>query len=175
MRNMTRSITLRLAQPKDSLGIARMSRDLIEYGLDWSYPPLRIRQLIADRETIVLVAAAPTDLAGFAAMRFTDERAHLVLMAVRAEWRRQGMGRQMLDWLLASASTAGIASLHLELRAGNRAALSFYRALGFSVTVRIPGYYQGRESAIRMLRLLRPQGEPPPDWQAPMLGRFRPE
>ena len=30
-----------------------------------------------------------------------------------------------------------------------------YRALGFSETIRVPGYYRGRESALRMIRMLR--------------------
>jgi len=45
-------------------------------------------------------------------------------------------------------------SVHVELRASNEAALSFYRATGFAETFRVPGYYRGRETAVRMIRLL---------------------
>lgn len=168
------ALTLRLAQPRDALAIALMSRDLVEQGLEWSYRAARIRRLIADPDTLVLVAWQQ-GLAGFAVMQFLDERAHLALMAVRPESQRRGVGRQMLQWLLKSAAAAGIASLHLELRADNRTAMAFYRALGFSATVRVQGYYQGREAAIRMLRLLRPPAEPPADWQALMVRRLRPD
>jgi ribosomal protein S18 acetylase RimI-like enzyme len=51
--------------------------------------------------------------------------------------------------------TAGVESIHVELRAHNTAAYTFYRAIGFAETLRLPGYYSGRETAIRMLRLLR--------------------
>jgi len=50
---------------------------------------------------------------------------------------------------------AGIASLHVELRAGNAPARALYRAAGFGETLRIEGYYRGRETAVRMLRQLR--------------------
>ena len=76
-------------------------------------------------------------------------------MAVTPAFHRRGIGRQLLAWLIESAQVAGMASLHLELRAGNTEALAFYGALGFSPTLRMSGYYQGREHAVRMVRVLR--------------------
>ena len=151
------AITLRLAQPRDAHALAVMSRDLIESGLGWSYRPERIVRLIEDRDTTTLVACDDhTGLAGFAIMKFGDERAHLVLLAVRPAHRRHGVGRRMIEWLVASALTAGIAVLSLELRAGNGVAREFYRAMGFSETISIADYYRGGEPAIRMVRALSP-------------------
>ena len=99
-------------------------------------------------------------------MAFGDERAHLVLLAVRPTHRRRGTGRRLIEWQIDSAATAGIASIHLELRVGNVAARTFYRALGFTDTVRIPGYYGGREAAIRMVRVLRAPAPQLVSWQA---------
>jgi len=98
-------------------------------------------------------------------MEFGDERAHLVLLAVRPAQRRMGIGRHLVDWLVESARTAGIASLHLELRAGNEAARGFYRAMGFDETIVVPGYYRGREAALRMIRVLRAAGPVPYTWR----------
>jgi ribosomal protein S18 acetylase RimI-like enzyme len=152
------AITLRLAQPLDAPALAMMSRDLIEHGLDWRYRPVNIARLIADRETITLVACDQGRRIGFAIMAFSDEHAHLVLLAVKPSHRRRGIGQRMMDWLLRSALTAGIASLHLELRANNDGARAFYRALGFSETVQLDGYYDHREAALRMVRMLRAPG-----------------
>lgn len=135
--------------------MAAMSRDYIEVGLGWRYSPRRIAHLIADRETLSLVACDAAGLQGFAVMEFGDERAHLLLMCVRPAQRRLGLGRRMLEWLLESAMVAGMASVHLELRADNDDARTFYRSLGFSDTVLVPGYYRGRVAARRMLRVLR--------------------
>jgi ribosomal-protein-alanine N-acetyltransferase len=167
-------ITLRMAELHDAPPIALMSRDLVEHGLPWAYRPDRIRRLIADRDTIVLVAERQ-GVVGFAAMPFAAEHPHMLLMAVRREAQRRGGGKRMIEWLLRTATTAGITSLHLELRADNHGAFQFYRALGFAPTVRVHGYYQGREAAIRMLRLLREPGAPALDWDA-LVGRWlRPE
>jgi [ribosomal protein S18]-alanine N-acetyltransferase len=149
------SIVLRLARPDEAEALAALSRDLIETGLPWRYRPERIARLIGRRDVSVLVAASGRRIAGFAAMEFGDERAHLMLLAVRPPLQRRGLGRRMVEWLIESAQVAGMASVHLELRQANDAARAFYAALGFSATLQVPGYYDGREGALRMLRLLR--------------------
>jgi [ribosomal protein S18]-alanine N-acetyltransferase len=163
----SQNIALQPACRGDAPAIASMSRDLVEAGLGWQYRSERIRRLIDDPETVTLVARDGERTIGFAIMTFGEERAHLVLLAVCPDCRRRGIARRMARWLLASATTAGIASVHVELRAGNEAAYAFYRALGFSETLRLPGYYRGRETAIRMLRMLRIPGMSGPTWRAP--------
>jgi ribosomal-protein-alanine N-acetyltransferase len=151
----TQDVTLQLADPEDAAVLAEMSRDMIESGLGWRYRTRSLRQLIADAETVALVARHGGAVAGFGIMKFGDERAHLVLLAVQPDARRRGIARRIVEWLVASAATAGVATIHVELRAGNAGAYALYRSLGFEETLRVPGYYSGRETAIRMLRLLR--------------------
>jgi ribosomal protein S18 acetylase RimI-like enzyme len=170
---------IRLAEARDAHAIAEMSRDHIESGLGWRYDTARVQRALRGRDTVVLVSSdRPTYVArdrqgitGFAIMDFGDERAHLVLLAVQPGRRRRGIGRRLVDWLIESSLTAGIASVHLELRADNEAARRFYRALGFSETVLVPKYYNGREAAMRMLRILRAPGPLPLAWRPPALGQ----
>jgi len=179
-----RAITIRLAEPRDAQAIALMSRDFIEAGLGWKYDSARVMRAIRDRETLVVVAcesgkAASTSAAagtrgaitGFAVMEFGDERAHLVLLAVRPSHRRLGIGQRLLEWLVESARVAGMASIHLELRSNNDAARRFYRAMSFYETVLVPGYYRSgegrKEGALRMLRVLRAPGPVPYTWRPP--------
>ena len=179
MKKAKISVAIRIAEPGDAQAIAEMSRDLIESGLGWKYDPAHIQRAMRRRESVVLAASGrPTyvagtrpPLAGFAIMDFGEERAHLVLLAVQPMQRRIGIGRRMMEWLLESALTAGMASVHLELRADNAAGRRFYRALGFSETVLIPRYYDGREAAMRMIRVLRAPGPLPLSWRPPVLGQ----
>jgi ribosomal-protein-alanine N-acetyltransferase len=161
------AITVRLAQPRDAHAIALMSRDLVESGLGWKYDAARVLRAMRDPDTLAPVACDGGRIAGFAFMEFGEERAHLVLLAVRPVHRRLGIGRRLLEWLLESARTAGIASLHLELRTGNEAAQRFYRAMGFDETIVVPGYYRGREAALRMIRVLRAPRPLPHSWRPP--------
>ena len=174
-----RAITVRLAEPRDAQAIALMSRDFIEAGLGWKYDASRVMRAIRDRETLAVVAcdaksgaaAARGAVNGFAIMEFGEERAHLVLLAVRPSHRRAGIGETLFNWLLESSRAAGMASIHLELRSGNDAARRFYRAMGFYETVLVPGYYRGgegrKEGALRMLRVLRNPGPVPYTWRPP--------
>ena len=175
-----RAITVRLAEPRDAQAIALMSRDFIEAGLGWKYDAARVLRAIRDRDTLAVVAceggkgapgASRGAITGFAIMELGDERAHLVLLAVRPSHRRLGIGQRLLDWLLESARVAGMASIHLELRSVNEAARRFYRAMGFYETVLVPGYYRSgegrKEGALRMLRVLRAPGPVPYTWRPP--------
>ena len=148
-------LSLQPAASADAMPIAQMSRELIEAGLPWTWTPERVARNIGRHETLVLTARESEHLAGFAIMQFGDERAHLSLLAVRPDYQRQGVAGRMLEWLTASALTAGIASVHLELRETNLGARRFYLQQGYAETVRIPGYYRGVETAVRMRREIR--------------------
>ncbi|MCC6474486.1 MAG: GNAT family N-acetyltransferase [Burkholderiales bacterium] len=167
MPTRPQNVSLRLARPGDAGVVAALSRDLIESGLGWSWSPERVARAMRDRNTVTLIASERGKLVAFGIMYFGDEHAHLSLLAVRPSHQRQGVGRRMLEWLLQSALTAGIASIHLELRAANHGARRFYRALGFVETAYIPGYYQGKEMALRMMRELRDPRARLPDWRLP--------
>jgi ribosomal protein S18 acetylase RimI-like enzyme len=150
-----RNLVLDFARPSDAPALAVMSRDLIESGLGWSYRPERFVQLIANDDVVALVARIQDRPVGFAVMEFGEERAHLVVLAVQTRHQRCGIGRTLVEWLLESARVAGLTSVHVELRADNSPAYALYRALGFVETLRVPGYYRGRETAIRMILMLR--------------------
>ena len=138
--------------------MAEMSRELIEADLAWRYTPQRMAALIGDAETVALVAHDDAGIHGFAVMQFGDLHAHLALLCVQPALQQRGIGRRLVEWLLASARVAGIVSIKLELRADNVDALAFYLRLGFSETDLAPGYYEGRIAARRMALRLRAQG-----------------
>jgi len=140
--------------------MAEMSRELIEAGLGWRYTPRRMTALIRDPETVALVACDGLRIQGFAVMQFGDVHAHLALLCVRPTQQLRGIGRRLNAWLVESARVAGIASIRLELRADNAAALSFYRRLGFSETQLVPEYYDGYVAARRMTLLLHAEHAP---------------
>jgi [ribosomal protein S18]-alanine N-acetyltransferase len=143
-----------LARASDARDIAEMSRDLIEQGLTWSWTPARVQHFISGPESSVVVARRESRIAAFAIMHFGDDVAHLNLLAVAPEHRRQGIGSQLMDWLTLTALEAGVFRINLELRTNNEAARTFYSRLGFEQLGIVQGYYQGREAALRMSRQL---------------------
>jgi ribosomal-protein-alanine N-acetyltransferase len=149
---MSAKIEFRLATLSDAAEIARMSRDLIETGLGWSWTAPRVARSIRCRDTVGLVAQGLDGVAGFALMYFGLEEAHLNLLAVKPRYQRSGVGRGLLEWLEQSALVAGVSVVYLEVRSTNKGAQVFYERLGYRKVARLPSYYSARESAIRMAR-----------------------
>lgn len=147
-------LSLRLARPPDAVEIAAMSRAIVEYGLRWSWRADRVAASIRDPNVHVLVARVCDQTVGFAIMRYGDEQARLELFGVAHRYRRAGVGRRLLEWLDKCAVVAGISRILLEVRAGNHGAQAFYERMGYRKLAYLPGYYQGREAAVRMGREL---------------------
>ena len=149
---MASTLELETALPSDARPIARLSRRLIERGLDWRWTPGAIAAQIRDPDTEVLVARRGAAIAGFAIMAFRFERreAHLLLMAVDLPHRRRGLGRALFEWLAPLARAGDVATVSLEVRADNPAARAFYANLGFEEEGRLARYYDGRLDAVRM-------------------------
>ena len=151
---MSELATLGLARANDAREIAEMSRDLVEQGLTWSWTQARVQHFISGPESSVVVARREQHIAAFAIMHFGDEVAHLNLLAVAPEHRRQGLGRQIMRWLTETAIEAGVFRINLELLTRIEPARIFYERLGFDELGVVQGYYQGREAALRMSRRL---------------------
>lgn len=143
-------VSIALARTADAAPIAVLSRDLVETGLGWSWRMPRVLCAIRASDHVVLAARAHGRLVGAAVMVFGSDEARLNLLVVARTWQRTGLGSRLVRWLEASALTAGIAVVYLEVRAGRGGVQAFYRHLGYRVVQRLPGYYSGRESALVM-------------------------
>ena len=158
---MIGNLTLRLATRGDAPGIARLSRDRIEQGLGWSWTSPRVLRSILDAATNVVVAQDAGKMLGFGIMKYHDDEAHLLLLAVRARSCRRGVGSALVRWLEQAALVAGIGQVVLEARFTNAGARAFYARLGYLEVQTLPGYYQGREACVRLARdLWLARGEP---------------
>ncbi|MDQ6630101.1 MAG: GNAT family N-acetyltransferase [Pseudomonadota bacterium] len=149
--------SIRFATRTDALVIAEMSRDLIEQGLGWSWNQERVLRSLRHPESNAIVAVRDNERAGFGIMKYGDDEAHLLLLAVRPGHARHGVGRRLVAWLEASARIAGIGRVTLEARHSNSAARAFYLELGYAQTQLLPGYYGGRETSVRMSKVLTVQ------------------
>lgn len=152
---MTDSTRIEIARPGDAPAIARMSHELIEYGLPWKWRPRQILERVRSAAAAAIVTRREEALAGFAIMDFGCGEAHLELLAVEGRFQRCGIGKAMLRRLERAALAAGFPVVGLEVREANHGARAFYRRLGYHQVARIPDYYLAREAALRMARDLR--------------------
>ncbi len=81
--------------------------------------------------------------------RVHDE-VHVLDIAVHPDYRRQGIGRAMMNFAMANMKEMGASSVYLEVRKSNVAAQELYKDLGFNVIGERKGYYENGENAIVM-------------------------
>jgi ribosomal-protein-alanine N-acetyltransferase len=103
---------------------------------------------------------AHTEVAGFALTWRAADEVHLLDLVVDEPQRRRGLGRSLLDALIADARSTGGRIVLLEARASNEPALALYRSAGFFVTdVRRAYYSDNGEDAVVMRLELDPTHE----------------
>lgn len=102
-----------------------------------------------------VVAEDTGDVCGYAGLLFSDEAADVQTLAVAPRYQRRGIGRMLLEALIAQAQTRRARELLLDVRAGNEPALALYARYGFERLARRRGYYgNGREDGLVLRRRL---------------------
>ena len=95
---------------------------------------------------------------GYTVVMIAAGEAHLLNLSVAAPWQRQGMGRELLRFVLKLSRDYGADRILLEVRPSNVSAIALYSSAGFAEIARRRGYYPagaGREDAIVLGRSLR--------------------
>jgi ribosomal protein S18 acetylase RimI-like enzyme len=156
---MTPALHVQIACAGDAVGIAEMSRSLIEHGLPWTWRPERVVRAISSSNTNVAVVLEQSQLVGFGIMEYWEDDAHLVLFAVRPPCQRQGVGRSILAWLEACAVVAGSKRIRVEARRDNLAARSFYSEHGYHELRIKQRMYSGAADGVHLERWLRAKSD----------------
>ena len=93
--------------------------------------------------------AGPGIIMGYGGFWLMYDEAHISTLAVRAEYRRQGLGEVMLVALLEEAHRLDALRATLEVRVSNVAAQALYAKYGFEQVGRRKAYYNdNREDAL---------------------------
>ena len=88
----------------------------------------------------------------YAGMWFVLDEGHITNIAVRKDYRGQGIGRLLTAGLMQYAANLGVTYMTLEVRRSNETAQNLYRSLGFiQVGVRKKYYEDNGEDALFMV------------------------
>lgn len=98
-----------------------------------------------------LVAVSEQEIIGYCGYWGIAGEGDIYNVAVKTEKRGQKVGYYMLEELIKCAKSRGIASLTLEVRESNEAAIRLYRSLGFEQSaIRKDFYTKPKENAVIM-------------------------
>ena len=106
----------------------------------WSLASLLYEAVNTD--AVYLVAVDEGILLGYIGMHHVLDEGHITNLAVAHIHRRGGVGRSLLEALIAHTRAQGFAFLTLEVRASNTPAQALYGGLGFAEVGRRRRYYQ---------------------------------
>jgi ribosomal-protein-alanine N-acetyltransferase len=112
-------------------------RDLANAGVSYGY----------------VLRGAERRAAAFCTVWIVVDEVHINNLAVDPAWRRRGLGRALLEFVLKQWSDLGAARATLEVRRSNSAAIDLYTKLGFAVAgVRRNYYTEPVEDALILWR-----------------------
>ena len=137
--------------------LARLHRAAFVRQRSWSAQ--EFDTLLAQPSTVLIRASE-----GFGLIRVIAPEAELLTLAVAPPAQGQGLGRRLLDSLLAAAHAFGATEMFLEVAADNAPALSLYHSTGFARSGHRADYFRypdgGRADAILMRRATRMRQAP---------------
>jgi ribosomal-protein-alanine N-acetyltransferase len=87
------------------------------------------------------------------------DEAHILNLSVCADYQGQGLGRELLTYIMGMIKRAGAERALLEVRVSNQVARNLYQSIGFEEIGLRKGYYpdhDGREDAIVLAKRLLP-------------------
>ncbi|WP_435363916.1 GNAT family N-acetyltransferase [Haloarchaeobius sp. DYHT-AS-18] len=108
-----------------------ISRESILDGVHEWYGDDRLREDIAAADTMVLVALAEGDLAGFAHGVLADDTGTLMRVYVDPDHRGDGIGRALVEFATDDFATRGADRVEAMVLTDNEPGNEFYRSLGF--------------------------------------------
>lgn len=100
----------------------------------------------------IYTALCGKEIVGFAAFRLCAEEGELTNFAVKARYRRRGVGGMLLAKCIESASAEGVKRLTLEVNAANCAAIALYEKFKFKTVNVRKKFYNNSQDAFLMLR-----------------------
>ena len=144
-------IEMCLAQEGDAPALAALEK--ASFSHPWSENAFLT--LLKEENSRCVILREGTELLGYLTLTMVLDRAQINTVAVSSARRRQGLGRRLLEEGIRLCRAAKMSAMELEVRAGNLAALTLYRTLGFMEVGRRKGYYRDPpEDAVLMDLLL---------------------
>jgi ribosomal-protein-alanine N-acetyltransferase len=98
------------------------------------------------------VAEKEGSIVGYLCGWFVADEGEILKIAVHPAYRRCGLGKFLLDEIIAVACQREVQTLHLEVRVSNTEAMTLYKLCGFQETGMRRQYYENGEDALLMKR-----------------------
>ncbi|MDR3201755.1 MAG: ribosomal protein S18-alanine N-acetyltransferase [Bifidobacteriaceae bacterium] len=151
-------VTLRPAAATDIPALSRL--ETVAFGRD-AWTERIIREELAGPDRHYVVAQGPGQRVVGYAGAFLGDVADIMTVGVEPSARGRGIGRALVENLLAAAGRARRSEVFLEVRVDNEPAIGLYQSLGFEPIGVRPRYYQPEGVDALVMRLALERGPGP--------------
>lgn len=110
------------------------------FSVPWSLDS--IQKMFVTEGYYNLIAKQGEVLVGYIGMKTVLDEADITNVAVHPAWRRQEIGKKLLQGLLERAVQQGVCQIFLEVRESNIAARKLYTQAGFKDVDKRKNYYE---------------------------------
>ena len=128
--------------------VARLEME--NFSLPWSENVLRGE--LNNPLALWLVALDGGQVVGYIGAQIVPDEADMMNLAVDENYRRRGIGKELVAQLIERLQMRSVRSLTLEVRVSNLPAVTLYESMGFVTVGRRPNYYQKPKEDAYILR-----------------------
>ncbi len=144
---------IRFMEERDIPSVAALEQAC--FSMPWSETSLK--ESMESGHTIFLVAEEQGEIAGYMGLYAVLDEGDVTNVAVDSPYRRRGIGRALLQYMIELARGRGIRVIHLEVRISNEPAKALYAQLGFqNIGLRKNFYDRPKEDACLMQLAVTP-------------------
>lgn len=120
------------------------------FSMPWS--ERSINSELTNPLSLWIVAVDNDEVVGYVGSQSVLGEADMLNLAVKPQYRRQGIGEKMVHVLIEHLKAAQNHSITLEVRASNKSAIALYTKLGFLQVGCRPRYYSNPKEDALILR-----------------------
>lgn len=107
------------------------------------------------KQAFITIAEWDGKVAGYCIVYHAMDEGEIARIAVDEKYRRQGIGRELLDYTCKCCREKQIGRLLLDVRESNQGARAFYEGYGFSKDgIRKDFYERPKENAVLMSKII---------------------
>ena len=147
MKNIFKKIKIRKFSLADLRRILKIEKS--SFTVD-AYPMSRFKNLFKKHPEGFWVAQIAGKVVGYVIAYITKGMTDFVSIAVDPKYRRFGIGKKLVNFIIKKLKRQGAKKASLEVRTTNKASFSFFRNLGFRITKTLKGFYRDRGDAYQM-------------------------
>lgn len=131
--------------------LEKICENLINYDEFWTNAVLE-DEFNNENSKYFVVIDENDEIIAFGGLWFNIDEAHVMNIAVKKEFRRQHVGTELLEFLVAEAKKENKNCITLEVREDNVPAIELYKKLEFDEIGRRKKYYEKLYDAIIMTK-----------------------